>query len=203
MLCVAAGAEATAVTSPWASVALAALIALLASFFCSALNVGPSGAYMLMLACAAGTSMHGRGSKVGEIAMLVAAGGIVSWTRHMLGALSRPRGPEEQAVSSAGRAVAEFIDSASSGEQDMPRHRAATTLHETWRALIAWQPARMGPDPKLGHLRALSRELHGLFAAARVTWRRLQLTDLDLFQLYEEQAGGTARARRRIGPGQR
>jgi uncharacterized membrane protein YccC len=162
---VVAGVEAATVSSPWVSVAVAALIATLASFFCTALNTGPPGAYIFMLACAAGTSMHGQGSHLAQIAMLVAAGGAVSWTLHMLGAFWQPRGPECKAVAGAAAAVADFIDSATHGQSDLPRHKAATSLHDAWRALIAWQPVGDRSDAKLGQLRALSRELHGLFAA--------------------------------------
>ena len=166
VLSVVAGVEAATVPSPWVSVAVAALIATLASFFCSALNVAPPGAYMFMLACAAGTSMYGQGPHLAQIAMLVAAGGVVSWTLHMLGALWQPRGPECQAVANAALAVGEFIDSGERGPSDLPRHKAATSLHDTWRALIVWQPARGRSDVTLAQLQACSRELHGLFAAA-------------------------------------
>jgi uncharacterized membrane protein YccC len=166
VLSVVAGVEAATVPSPWISVAVAALIATIASFFCSALNVGPPGAYIFKLACAAGSSMYGQGSHLAQIAMLVAAGGLVSWTLHMLGAYWRPRGPESQAVASAALAVADFIDSAAHGHSDLPCHKAATSLHDAWRALIAWQPLGDRSDVKLGQLRTCSRELHGLFAAA-------------------------------------
>jgi len=158
--------EATTVPNPWAGVVVAALIATLASFFCTALNVGPPGAYMFMLACAAGTAMYGQGPHLAKIATLVAAGGAVSWILHMLGALWQPRGPEQQAVSNAASAVADFIDSAAHGQADLRRHKAATSLHDAWRTLIAWQPAGGWSDARLGQLRAWSRELHGLFAAA-------------------------------------
>jgi Fusaric acid resistance protein-like len=166
VLSVVEGVEAATVSNPWVSVAVATLIATLASFFCTALNIGPPGAYMFMLACAAGTSMYGQGPRLAQIATLVAVGGAVSWTLHMLGALWRPRGPECQAVASAALAVADFVDSATNGQPDLPRHKAATSLHDAWRALIAWQPARGRPDAKLAQLQARSRELHGLFAAA-------------------------------------
>jgi uncharacterized membrane protein YccC len=166
VFCVVAGLGAATVPNPWVSIALAALVAAFASFFCSSLNVGPPGAYMFMLACAAGTSMYGQASHLARIAILVAAGGLVSWVLHMLGALWRPRGPECQAVSNASRAIADFIDSAGHGQSDLRRHRAAASLHDAWRALIAWQPGRDRSDVKLGRLRARSRELHGLFAAA-------------------------------------
>lgn len=123
----------------------AGLIATLGSFLCSALNVGPPGGYMFMPSCAVGAAMHGQGSHLPQIAMLVAAGGIVSWILHMLGAFWRPREPECQAVSDAAIAIADFIDSAAHGQSDLPRHRAATSLHDAWRALIAWQPARDRP----------------------------------------------------------
>ena len=141
VLSVVAGVEAATVPSPF-SVAVAALIATIASFFCTALNVGPPGAYIFMLACAAGTSMYGQGPHLAQIAILVVAGGFVSRTLHMLGAIWRPRGPESQAVASAALAVADFIDSATHGQSDLLRHKAATSLHDAWRALIAWQPVR-------------------------------------------------------------
>jgi uncharacterized membrane protein YccC len=166
VLCVVAGVEAATVPNPWISIAVAALIAILASFFCTALNVGPPGAYMFMIACAAGTSMAGQGSHLAQIALLVAAGGMVSWTLHMLGALWQPRGPEYQAVANAASAVAGFIESAANDQSDLACHKAAASLQDAWRVLIAWQPARDRPDIKLGQLRAWSRELHGLFAAA-------------------------------------
>jgi hypothetical protein len=74
------------VPSPWVSVAVAALIATIASFLCTALNVGAPGAYIFMLACAADTSMYGQEPHLAQIAILVVAGGFVSWTLHMLGA---------------------------------------------------------------------------------------------------------------------
>ena len=166
VLCVVVGVEAAAAPNPWVSVAVAALIAALASFCCSALNVGPPGAYAFMLACAAGTTMYGQGPQLAKIAMLVAAGGVVSWILHMLGALWQPRGPENQAVANAASAVADFIDSAARGHSDLPRHNAATSLHDAWRALVAWQPPRDRSHLKLRQLEACSRELHGLFAAA-------------------------------------
>lgn len=165
VLSVVVGVEAATVPSPWVSVAAAAAIATVASFFCTALNVGPPGAYMFMLACAAGASMYGQASLVPQIAMLVAAGGAVSWTLHMLGAIWEPRGPEFRAVTDAAHAVADFIDRPH-GESDLPRHKAAASLHYAWSALIAWQPARDRSDVTLDQLQALSRELHGLFAAA-------------------------------------
>jgi uncharacterized membrane protein YccC len=166
VFCVVAGVEAATAPTPWVSVVLAALIATLASFFCSALNVEPPGAYMFLLACAAGTSMYEQGPYLARIAILVAAGGVVSWTLHMLGVFWRRRGPECQAVANAAVAVADFIDNTARDKSDLLRHTAATGLHDAWRALIAWQPARDRGDAKLGQLRALSRRLHSLFAEA-------------------------------------
>jgi hypothetical protein len=65
VFCVVAGVEAALVPNPWVSVAVAALIATLASFLCTALNVGPPGAYILMLACEdRGACRGGRGGRV-------------------------------------------------------------------------------------------------------------------------------------------
>lgn len=167
--CVALGVLTAAVASPWPGVFAAALIALVASFLCSALLVGPPGAYLFTLACAAATNMHGHGGDVGRIALLVLAGGAVAWALQMAGALWRPRGPEERAVAAAAAAVADYIEASAHGPADMQRHATAIILHETWLTLAARQPAGLRKDGRLHRLRALSRELHRLFGEAIAT----------------------------------
>ena len=44
---------------PWAGVLAVCIVAAAATFVCNALSVGPPGAYMLVLACAAGTGLSG------------------------------------------------------------------------------------------------------------------------------------------------
>jgi hypothetical protein len=86
------------------------------------------------------TANLGALAALSQVATLVLAGGAISWTLHMLGALWQRRGPEHQAVANAACAVADFIDRGANGGSDLARHKAATALHDAWRALIAWQP---------------------------------------------------------------
>ena len=168
VFCVACGVVAAA-ASPWLSVSLAAFVAFGASFLCSALNVGPPGAYLFTLACAAATNMRGEIAYLGRIAFLVAAGGAAAWVLQMAGVLWRPRGPEERALANAANAIADFIGAAARGHADLQRHATAVVLHEAWLTLVARQPAHAKPDGTLHRLRALSRKLHRLFGQAITT----------------------------------
>jgi uncharacterized membrane protein YccC len=160
-----AGAAAASATTPWPGVAIVTLVAAAASFLCSALNIGPPGAYMFTLVCAASATMHGA-PPLWRIALLVTAGAAVSWTLQMLGALRRPYGPEEQAVANAARAIAAFIDGAAAEKPDGLCHAAALRLHDAWTTLVAHQPSRAPPNEKLAHLRALTRNAQRLFGQA-------------------------------------
>jgi uncharacterized membrane protein YccC len=51
------------------------LIAIVATFLCNALQVGPPGAYMFALACAAGTAMPAAHLTPWQIGLLILAGG--------------------------------------------------------------------------------------------------------------------------------
>lgn len=168
-VCVAIGVVTASYASPWPGVVAAAAIALVASFLCSALLVGPPGAYLFTLACAAATNMHGEAEHVGQLFVLVLAGGGVAWVLQMAGALWRPRGPEERAVAAAANAVAGYIEASAQGPADLQRHATAIILHETWLTLAARQPARVRKDGELHRLRVLNRELHRLFGDAIAT----------------------------------
>lgn len=163
---VVAGVVAASAPSPWPGVLLATGIAFVASFLCSALIVGPPGAFLFTLVCAAATNMHGQATHVGAIAAVVAAGAAVAWVLQMAGALWRPRWPEEQSLEAAAQAVAAYIDGTAQGEADLQRHATALALHEAWLNLVARQRGRAQPDDRLHRLRALSRELHRIFGAA-------------------------------------
>lgn len=140
-------------------------IAMTATFLCNSLRTGPPGAYMFALSCAAGSAMPVAHLAVWQVALLVLSGGALSWAVHMAGALIRPRGPERDAVAAAAKAVARFAEAAGTTARDAPRHAAALALHDAWAALVTFQPVRPRPDGTLARLRALTRELHLLFAA--------------------------------------
>ncbi len=151
---------------PWIVVPFVAMMAALATFLCNALRVGPPGAYLFALACAAGTALPAAHLSTWHTALLVFAGGAFAWIVHMTGALIWPRGPERAAVTAATNAVAHFIEAIGTPQQDIARHAAALAMHDSWAALVSRQPARPRPDGTLTRLRALNRELHLLFATA-------------------------------------
>ncbi|WP_083666245.1 FUSC family protein [Mycobacterium sp. NS-7484] len=150
-------------SAPWLGVLTVTIIAALATLVCHALSVGPPGAYMLVLACAAGTgtpaTLH---LSPAHHATLVLAGGAFAWLVHMSGALVRPRGPEKAAVAAAAGAVAAYIENPTGDT----RHKAALLLHAAWVTLVNYQPVQPKPDRALYRLRVVNRRLHVLFAEA-------------------------------------
>ncbi len=150
---------------PMLAVPTIVLIATVSTFLCNALRVGPPGAYMFALACAAGTGMPIGHLTVLQIGLLVFAGGSFAWLAHMAGALVSPRGPERNAVASAGRAVAGFAEAIGTPEEDGARHAAALAMHDAWTTLVTHQPSRPHANGSLSHLRALNRELNLLFVS--------------------------------------
>ncbi|MGW1090194.1 FUSC family protein [Streptomyces sp. NPDC002596] len=150
----------------WVGVLVVVLIAMAATLLCNALAVGPPGAYMIALACAVGTAMHAEHLPPWHTGLLVLAGGGFAWLVHMSGALLWLRGPEKSAVAAAGDAVARFAEAVGTPQQDTARHWAALAMHESWAALISYQPACITPDKTLSRLRQLNRELHLIFADA-------------------------------------
>ncbi|SEB80348.1 Uncharacterized membrane protein YccC [Beijerinckia sp. 28-YEA-48] len=149
---------------PWLVVPFVVLISIAATFICNAFRIGPPGAYMFALACAAGTALPAAHISVWHIGLLVLAGGALSWVLHMAGALFSPRGPEKAAVTAAAKAVAQLAQATGTAGQDTARHGAALALREAWVALVTLQPARPRPNGALARLRELNRELHLLFA---------------------------------------
>jgi uncharacterized membrane protein YccC len=150
----------------WAGVLAVALIAMVATTVCNALDVGPPGAYMFALACAVGTGLHAARPDPVSTGLLVLAGGAFAWLVSMSGVVIRPRGPEQARVAAAGRAVEVFLEAIGTPRQDAARHEAALALYGSWTALVSQQPLRARPASELGRLRALNRELHLLFARA-------------------------------------
>jgi len=150
----------------WAVVVAVAALAMIATWLSNALQIGPPGAYMFTLACAAGTAMPA--AHLGPIgaASLVLGGGAFAWAVHMAGALISYRGPERSAVTSAGRAVIGYINSIGTVEESPARFRAAFALHRAWTTLVNHQPSQVPADGPVARLRALNRELHLRFAEA-------------------------------------
>lgn len=148
----------------WAVLPALVLVAMLATWLCNAMRVGPPGAYLFVLACASGTAMPAGHLPAWHAGLLVLAGGAVAWALHTAGALWQLRGPERRAVAAAARAVAAGIDP-HGGEDPPARRRAAQALHDSWQMLVGFQPIPARRDGELARLRALNRQLHLIFAA--------------------------------------
>ena len=154
--------------APWHITALLAMsfVAMSTTLLCRELNTGPPGAYLFVIACAAGTALPTAHLTATHIAVLVLGGGAFAWLAHMTAALFGPREPEKRAVLLATRATADFIRAVDTGTQEAARHRAALALHDAWGALVTYQPLRRRAERTLGQLRAINRDLHLLFADA-------------------------------------
>lgn len=157
---------------PWLAIVVVALLAMIATWLCNALLVGAPGAYLFLLACAAGTSMPAAHLRIAHVALLVLAGGACAWIVQMSAALVEPHGPERRAVQEAGRAVIAYLDALGAPHEERARHDAAYALHEAWAVLVSQQPAHARVDARVGRLRAINRALHLHFAAALASRRR-------------------------------
>ena len=149
---------------PLLVVPVVALIAMLATWLCNGLRVGPPGAYLFMLACASGSAMPVSDLGPVQVGLLVAGGGALAWMLHMLGALVDLRGPERTAVRLAGQAVHDWLAVADPAAGTTAQHRAALALHDAWQALVNFQPRHSSAHGRLARLRHLNRQWHQLFA---------------------------------------
>lgn len=149
----------------WAVLPVLAGVAMLATWLCNAMRVGPPGAYLFVLACATGTAMPAGHLPPWQAGLLVLSGGAVAWVLHTVGALWQLRGPERRAVAAAARTVAAGIQP-HAGEDPPARRRAAQALHDSWQMLVGFQPIPARPNGELARLRALNRQLHLIFAAS-------------------------------------
>ena len=156
----AASAGATAV------VVVVAAMAMVATWMGNAFQIGPPGAYMFLLACAAASGMPAPPGGPLQSALLVLAGGALAWCVHMAGAFFDPRAPEKAAVLRAGDAVAAYIEAAGTPGQRRAGHAAARALHDAWSTLVTFQPKRARPGGGVTVLRAINRRLHVVFADA-------------------------------------
>jgi hypothetical protein len=153
----------------WAGVLVVSVAAVTAVWLCNALAVGPPGAYMFVVACAAGIGVSSSQLGPVRVGLLVLAGGVVAWLVQMAGALTDFRRPERSAVAAAGAAVAAFIEAVGTPEAAAGRRRAAATLHESWSVLVNYQPLDPRPSSELHRLRATNHALHVVFADAMTT----------------------------------
>lgn len=151
---------------PWTGVLAICAVAVLATFVCNALSVGPPGAYMFMLACAAGTGLETAHLSRWHVGLLVLGGGAFAWVVHMIGAVAGYRRPERGSVAAARRAVEGYVAAMGSDAELSARHRAARALHDCWQMLVNFQPPRAVPPPRLRALRGEALLLHFQFADA-------------------------------------
>ena len=147
-------------------VPVVAAMAMVATWLGNAFQIGPPGAYMFLLACAAASGMQAPPGGPLQSALLVLAGGAFAWCMHMLGAFFDPRGPEKAAVLRAGDAVATYVGAAGTAGHRRAGHAAARALHAAWSTLVTYQPKRARPGGRVTALRAINRRLHALFAKA-------------------------------------
>ncbi len=162
-LAVAAGSWAADVA--WAGVLTVSGVAVIAVWLCSALRVGPPGAYVFVVACAAGIGVSASRLEPWQIGALVLAGGTVAWVTQMVGAVTGFRRPERVVVRTAADRVADYFDAIGGPDEEGARHQAAHALHQAWTALIDQQPAASG-SRELHRLRAVNHAVHVLFARA-------------------------------------
>lgn len=150
----------------WAGVLTVTIVSVAAVWLCNALSVGPPGAYMFVVACAAGIGVSASGLPPWQIGLLVLAGGVVAWLLQMVVIVRGFRRPERTAVAASGTAVAQFIESVGTPAMGAARHHAAAALHDTWQVLVNYQPVNPPPASELNRLRAANHALHVLFAEA-------------------------------------
>jgi uncharacterized membrane protein YccC len=168
----------------WLGVLVVTVIAGVATWVCNAFSIQP-GAYQIALTCATGTALHAQSSDPWRPAALVLAGGIFACLVHLSAALGDRHGPERDAVSQAGFAVADFIDALGTPEADLLQHTSALALHDAWVRLVNQQPARRHPGNGLLRLREISRQLQFILA--------------DAMRRQQPDGGSAARARRLAG----
>ena len=194
---VVAGIAATGVAA-WLGVAMVVLVSMVATLLCNAFETGPPGAFMFTLACSAGIGLHDGHLSPARAGLLVLAGGALAWLIHMCGALVRPRGPEMSAVAAAGQAVARFVQSVGTPEEDSARHRTAVAMHASWAALVSDQPVDARPGSTLARLRGTNRELHRIYSEAMAAASRHEPVPVALAER-AGQLGAAAAADRGAG----
>jgi len=151
---------------PVLAVGTVSAVGVTAVWLCNALAVGPPGAYIFVLVCAAGVGVSAAHLPPWQIGVLVLAGGATAWVVQMLSIIGGFRRPEADAVTAAGNAVAAFVDARGTEKEVATRHDAAAALHRAWAVLVSYQPVPARPGGPLYRLRAANHALHVLFTDA-------------------------------------
>ena len=157
---------AVSAVSSWVTVVVVAALAVVATWLCEALDTGPPGAYMFVLAAATASSIPGAATEPWRLGLLVLAGGALAWLLHMSGVVVGLRRPEKAALLAGTAAVARLVGSVGHDDRTAARDRAARAMHRCWVILAQRQPALARPDGTLERLRAIGLEVHGLLADA-------------------------------------
>ncbi len=89
-------------------------------WLCNALAVGPPGAYIFVVACAAGIGASAAHLAPWTLGLLVLGGGAVAWLVQMSGAVFGFRKPERAAVAAAAEAVADYLEAVNSPQERPP-----------------------------------------------------------------------------------
>jgi uncharacterized membrane protein YccC len=150
----------------WLGVLTVTAVGVTAVWLCNALAVGPPGAYIFVVACAAGIGVSAAHLSPWRIGLLVLGGGAIAWMVHMAAMVTGFRRPERAAVAAAGEAVATYIEAAGTDQEGAARHRAAAALQQSWNVLISYQPMAPPSASVVHRLRAANHALHVLFATA-------------------------------------
>ena len=146
----------------WLAVVAVSVVAVVAVWLCTGLAVGPPGAFVFALACAAGVGVSASHRPAWQVGLLVLAGGAMAWMATMSEALTDPRGPEKAAVAAAGQAVAAYAEAAAA-DHIAARRAAAAALVNAWVVLIDYQPRDTRTNRSLAGLRRANHALHVLF----------------------------------------
>ncbi len=152
--------------SLWVSVVVVAALAVVATWLCQALDTGPPGAYMFVLAAATASAIPGAATEPWRLGLLVLAGGALAWVLHMSGVVAGFRRPEKAVLLAGVAAVERLVGSVGGDDYAAARDRAARAMHRCWVVLAERQPALARPGGTLERLRALGLEVHGLLADA-------------------------------------
>ena len=155
----------------WLAVAAVSTVAVVAVWLCTGLAVGPPGAFVFALACAAGVGVSASHRPAWQVGLLVLAGGAMAWMATMSAALTDPRRPEKAAVAAAGQAVAAYAEATAdhaaarrtAADHIAARRTAAVALVNAWAVLIDYQPRGDRTNRSLAGLRRANHTLHNLF----------------------------------------
>ena len=126
-------------------VAVVAMVAMAATWIGNALRIGPPGAYMFALACAAATAMPADHlTPVDAGCWWAAAGCSPGWCT-----------------------VADYLAGIGTPGESAARQQAAFVLQNAWSVLVDQQPGQARSSATLGRLRTVNRGLH----LCRMCWR--------------------------------